>query len=225
MLISSFVWELHNRSRSEEGVLFVVLELWNSFERHRFQVLLDLGRRCSTWVVLRSSDRSLTWRSADTDPTLTESNCLRLVINNEISYLHFQELVHLWYLFRCSMKSWFWNYGIYRRLKSLLSQHWIRLAVIDDFITNNCIVIVGLPLEEVMTLLKEINTVLCVGSAWTSGSWAYCIHTTALFRGNVSWPLLSLTCKCCRSNSVLIESTIRPSYTQCPCARSWILRY
>jgi len=91
MFVPSFALELHNPSRSEERAFsFVVLKLRNDFERHRFQVLLDLGRRCSTRVVPRNFDHSLTRHSltADSDPTSSEPSSIRLLI---IHHLHFQE--------------------------------------------------------------------------------------------------------------------------------------
>lgn len=76
-----------------------------------------------------------------------DSTELRLVINNEISYLHFQKPIHLRYLFCCSMKNWFWNYGIYL-------ERWLGItkSTLDPFpvfrqtkiiFSDNCIAIIS----------------------------------------------------------------------------------
>lgn len=84
-LVHSYILELHNRNISRSWrkgrSLCCTGGFRNDFERRRFQVSSDLGRRCSTWVVLRSFNRDdhsdMTIRrhrsTASTKPTNTDS--------------------------------------------------------------------------------------------------------------------------------------------------------
>lgn len=97
-LVHSYILELHNRNVSRSWrkgrSLCCTGGFRNDFERRRFQVSSDLGRLCSTWVVLRSFNRDdhsdMTIRrhrsTASTKPTNTDS--LLIMEYRSCSFMH-----------------------------------------------------------------------------------------------------------------------------------------